>query len=140
MNDKAFTICCSFITFTLSLLSSYIMVKINHGRKLKEEKYNDFYKKFYILWDKIHQGRAFDFFDLEFSDRERIIDFLLENYNYAPQELQELIYELKTNRLDNYDSNNKDNIEKCNYCYRKILEYMVNKEEKHRKKFVNIKF
>jgi hypothetical protein len=107
---------------------------------MKEKKYNEFYKEFYILWNKIHQGRAFNFINLSLTDREKIIDFLLENYNYASVELQKMIYELKTNRLNNFDSNNKINIEICNQCYNNIIEYMVEKEQKYRKKYNNLKF
>ena len=140
MTDRQFTILCSFITFILSLISSWIIKKYDNNKTKKQRKYNGFYRNFYILWNKIHQGRAFDFTDLKKEDREKIVDFLLEHYNYASNNLQQLIYELKTNRLDNFDNNNKDNKQRCNECYRKIIDYMIKREQKYRKKYNNINY
>ena len=140
MNDRQFTILCSFITFVLSLLSSWL-IKIHDNNKLKKErKYNEFYREFYIVWNKIHQGRALEFSNLKKVDRERIVNFLLEHYYYAPKKLQNLIYELKTNRLDNFDNNDERNKKRFNECYREIIDYMIEREQKHRKKYNNINY
>ena len=139
MSPKTFTIFCSIISFALSLLASQIMSIVQNNRKLKEEKYNNFYKKFYILWNKIHKGQAFDFYDLKHSEREKIVNFLIDNYNYLPKEIEMYTYELKTNRLDNFNNNDIESINTCNKCYKKIIEFMIDKEQKSRKKFTNTK-
>lgn len=79
MNDRQFTILCSLITFILSLLSSLLIKIYDNSKAKKKQKYNEFY----IIWNKIHQGRAYDFTDLKKADRERVVDFLLEYYYYA---------------------------------------------------------
>lgn len=140
MTDRQFTILCSLITFILSLLSSWLIKIYDNNKSKKERKYNEFYREFYVIWNKIHQGRAFEFSDLKKVDRERIVDFLLEHYYYAPKNLQNLIYELKTNRLDNFGNNNKDNKQRCNECYREIIDYMIEREQKHRKKYNNVNY
>lgn len=140
MDDKIFSLLCALVSFLLSLISSVIIRKLDYNKRLKEEKYKFFYKQFYVLWNNIHQGRAYDFSDLKKYDRENIVDFLLENYNYAPEGIQDLIYSLKTNRLDDFDNNDKQNIERCNDCYNKIIEYMINKETKHRKKYSKVNY
>lgn len=140
MNDRQFTVLCSLITFILSLLSSLLIKIYDNSKAKKKQKYNEFYKEFYIIWNKIHQGRAYDFTDLKKADRERVVDFLLEYYYYASKKLQILIYELKTNRLDNFDNNNSKNKQICNQCYREIIGYMIDKEQKYRKKYNNINY
>lgn len=140
MNDRQFTIFCSLITFFLSLLSSWLIKIYDNSNSKKKQKYNEFYRGFFILWNKIHQGRAYDFSDLKRVDRERIIDFLLEHYYYASNKLQKLIYELKTNRLDNFDNNNRENKRICDQCYIEIIKYMIKKEQKYRKKYNNVNY
>lgn len=140
MNDRQFTILCSLITFLLSLLSSWLIKIYDNNKSKKKQKYNEFYREFYIIWNKIHQGRAYDFTDLKKVDREKAVDFLLEHYYYASKKLQNLIYELKTNRLDNFCNNNSENKRICNQCYREIINYMIDKEQKYRKKYNNINY
>ena len=140
MNDRQFTILCSLITFILSLFSSISFKKYNNSKAKKKQKYNEFYREFYIIWNKIHQGRAYDFTDLKKADRESVVDFLLEHYYYASKKLQILIYELKTARLDNFGNNNSENKRICNQCYREIIGYMTDKEQKYRKKYNNINY
>ncbi len=140
MTDRQFTILCSLITFILSLISSWIIKIYDNNKLRKEKKYNEFYRNFYIIWNKIHQGRALDFTVLKKEDREKIVNFLLEHYNYVPNNLQHLIYELKTNRLDNFNNDNKDNKQRCNECYSKIIGYMIKREQKYRKKYNNVNY
>lgn len=140
MNDRQFTILCSLITFILSLFSSLLIKAYDNSKAKKKQKYNEFYREFYIIWNKIHQGRAYDFTDLKKADRESIVDFLLEHYYYASKKLQILIYELKTARLDNFGNNNSENKRICNQCYREIIGYMTDKEQKYRKKYNNINY
>lgn len=64
----------------------------------------------------------------------------MEHYNYVPNNLQHLIYELKTNRLDNFNNDNKDNKQRCNECYSKIICYMIKREQKYRKKYNNVNY
>ena len=140
MNDRQFTILCSLSTFILSLFSSLLIKAYDNSKAKKKQKYNEFYREFYIIWNKIHQGRAYDFTDLKKADRESIVDFLLEHYYYASKKLQILIYELKTARLDNFGNNNSENKRICNQCYREIIGYMTDKEQKYRKKYNNINY
>lgn len=140
MEERVFSILCAFISFIFSVTASIIIEKYIFRKNLKSEKYKEFYKQFSVIWDKIHQGRALDFYDLEESDRETIVYFLLENSYYAPDRLYEYIYQLKTSRLNNFDNLNDYNIEMCNDAYRKICIFMLNKEEKYRKKYTNIKY
>ena len=140
MNDRQFTILCSLITFILSLFSSLLIKSYDNSKAKKKQKYNEFYREFYIIWNKIHQGRAYDFTDLKKADRESVVDFLLEHYYYASKKLQILIYELKTARLDNFGNNNSENKRICNQCYREIIGYMTDKEQKYRKKYNNINY
>ncbi|HIS90660.1 MAG TPA: hypothetical protein IAC20_03245 [Candidatus Faecisoma merdavium] len=140
MNDRQFTILCSLITFILSLFSSLLIKAYDNSKAKKKQKYNEFYREFYIIWNKIHQGRAYDFTDLKKADRESVVDFLLEHYYYASKKLQILIYELKTARLDNFGNNNSENKRICNQCYREIIGYMTDKEQKYRKKYNNINY
>ena len=136
MNDRQFTILCSLITFILSLFSSLLIKAYDNSKAKKKQKYNEFYREFYIIWNKIHQGRAYDFTDLKKADRESVVDFLLEHYYYASKKLQILIYELKTARLDNFGNNNSENKRICNQCYREIIGYMTDKEQKYRKNII----
>ena len=140
MNDRQFTILCSLITFILSLFSSLLIKAYDNSKAKKKQKYNEFYREFYIIWNKIHQGRAYDFTDLKKADRESVVDFLFEHYYYASKKLQILIYELKTARLDNFGNNNSENKRICNQCYREIIGYMTDKEQKYRKKYNNINY
>ena len=140
MNDRQFTILCSLITFILSLFSSLLIKAYDNSKAKKKQKYNEFYREFYIIWNKIHQGRAYDFTDLKKADRESVVDFLLDHYYYASKKLQILIYELKTARLDNFGNNNSENKRICNQCYREIIGYMTDKEQKYRKKYNNINY
>lgn len=140
MNDRQFTILCSLITFILSLFSSLLIKAYDNSKAKKKQKYNEFYREFYIIWNKIHQGRAYDFTDLKKADRESVVDFLLEHYYYASKKLQILIYELKTARLDNFGNNNSENKRICNQCYREIIGYTTDKEQKYRKKYNNINY
>lgn len=87
MNDRQFTILCSLITFILSLFSSLLIKAYDNSKAKKKQKYNEFYREFYIIWNKIHQGRAYDFTDLKKADRESVVDFLLEHYYYASKKL-----------------------------------------------------
>ena len=140
MNDRQFTILCSLITFILSLFSSLLIKAYDNSKAKKKQKYNEFYREFYIIWNKIHQGRAYDFTALKKSNKKSVVDFLLEHYYYASKKLQILIYELKTARLDNFGNNNSENKRICNQCYREIIGYMTDKEQKYRKKYNNINY
>lgn len=103
-----------------------------------EEKYHRFYRDFYVMWDRIHQGRAFDFMDLDFSSQEKIVEFFITNYHYAPKKIRGSIYELKTTRLsDLEDIATRDT---CNLCYRCLVDFMLKKEAKYRSKFINTRF
>lgn len=65
MTDRKFTILCSLVTFFLSLISSWLIKIYDNSKKKKETKYNEFYRNFYIIWNKIHQGKALNFIDLK---------------------------------------------------------------------------
>lgn len=140
MTDNQFTILCCLITFSLNLLHTWLIGEYNNSKTKKQQKYYEFYKNFYVIWNETHQGRAFEFTDLKKSDRQRIINFLLEHYYYASEELQMLIYELKTNQLNNFDNGNEENKKSCNECYRKIIDYMLEKEQKYRKKYNSLNY
>ena len=64
----------------------------------------------------------------------------LDVIDNASKKLQILIYELKTARLDNFGNNNSENKRICNQCYREIIGYMTDKEQKYRKKYNNINY
>lgn len=137
MNERTFTIICCVITFFLSLLSSWLIKKYEYNKVRKENKYKEFYKKFYILWDSIHKGKALEFSDLKSNDRNKIVDFFMNNYNYISEELEEMIYELKTRNSTKID---KDDIKICNKCYNLITDFMITKELKYRKKYNKINY
>ncbi len=130
-NYYVFTILCCFITFLFSQLSN----KINNKKESEKETFINFYNAFETLWDQIHQGRAFNYSDLSLKDQERIVYFFIENKRYATKEINDYIYVLKTCRLNNFNNNDPEFIKECDDAYNKLIDMMVNKFDKLKKKY-----
>ena len=139
MSDRCFTVVCCVISFLLSLLASAIAYKAKDITTVKREKYFNFYFPFYTLWDSIHQARAFDFFDLNNEEQEKIADFLIKHSPYADAKLAEQIYILKCSRLDNFSNLDIESIEAANDAYNKITNIMIDRENSLRKKYISKK-
>lgn len=123
----------------LSGIVSLIVSKIEIGRNNKKEVFKNFYNKFQVLRDTIHQGRAYNFTDLSYEEQEKIISLLIETSCYQKKELSDLVYELKTNRLDNFDNLAKYNIERCNEVYNLISDVIDNEYFKYMCKYRKFK-
>ncbi len=134
MNDKVFTIICTLLGF----LISYLLYRYQTAKTREEEAYKKLYYAFYVLWDSIHQGRAFDYYHLQKDEQERIVSFFNENELYADGDLRNAIYVLKTCRLDDFNQNNNDNIKNANMAYREIVDIIIKREEKLRKKYIKV--
>lgn len=134
MNDKAFTIICTLLGF----LVSYLLYRHQTAKTREEEAYKNFYYAFYALWNSIHQGRAFDYYHLQKDEQERIVSFLNENELYADGDLRNAIYILKTCRLDDFNKGDKDHIKNANIAYRQIVDIIIKREEKLRKKYIKV--
>ena len=128
-------ICTIIISTFFSIIASIIVSRIELKRNLKKEKNMEYYIRFNSLWDKIHQGRAFDFSDLKYNQQEEIISFFIETDRYQSKEIKELIYELKTGRLNNFENNSISNIDTCNKAYRILTEKIITKYNKICKRF-----
>lgn len=105
------------VSSILSGIVSLIVSKIEINRNNKKETFERFYKKYYVLIDSIHQGRAYNFTDLSYEQQEKIVSLLIETDCYQSQKMSDMVYELKTNRLNNFDNMNEFNINKCNELY-----------------------
>lgn len=105
------------VSSILSGIVSLIVSKIEINRNNKKEIFERFYKKYYVLIDSIHQGCAYNFTDLSYEQQEKIISLLIETDCYQNQKMSDMVYELKTNRLNNFDNMNEFNINKCNELY-----------------------
>lgn len=55
----------------------------NGRRQFTKERFEKLYNPYVALRDKIHQGRAYNFYDLCMEDREKILTLLIENQVYA---------------------------------------------------------
>lgn len=75
MSDRTFTIMCSLISLALSTIITAISHKIIETRTSNIEKYKSFYYPFSTLIDHIHQGRAYNFTDLDNEEQEKIMHF-----------------------------------------------------------------
>ncbi len=126
-------------TAVLTTLLEFIVSCIKNKSNEKKKKYN-VYREFYILWDSIMRGRAFDFTDLTNKDQNKILNFLISKETYFDSKINDLIYRLKTNYLDNYENNTKINKDECNKCYRELTDILVDKENKYRKKYNKLEF
>lgn len=130
-NYYVFTVLCCFITFLFSQLSN----KISNKSESKKQNFINFYNDFEIMWDQIHQGRAFNYSDLSLDDQNRIINFFIKNKRYATKKINKYIYILKTCRLDNFNNNDFEYVKACDDAYNKLTEIMVNKFNKLKKKY-----
>ena len=108
------------VSSILSIIVSVITTKQEYKTNFKKERFERFYKKFYVLRDEIHQGCAYDFVDLSSKDQERIIQLLIETDCYQDEELTGLVYELKTSRLNFFTDRDELYIKKCNDAYNQI--------------------
>lgn len=136
MSDRVFTIICSIISFLLSFIGTIIISKMKQTKDIKRDRYFNFYYPFYVLWDNIHQGRAFNFYDLERNQQEEIVMFLIEHSPYANENLSNEIYVLKCSRHENFYNNNDGDIKSANEAYNKILDIMITTEAKERGKYI----
>lgn len=129
-----FEILTIFISAILSGIISLIVAKNEIKRNYKKEMFDNFYNKFHVLRDKIHQGCAYDFVDLSKENQEEIVSLLIETDRYQNKEISDLVYELKTGRLENFGGLDESNIKSCNDCYNMLTELIENGYEKCNKK------
>ena len=118
------------ISTIFSIISSLILLKIEFSKNRKKEKFDEYYASFYTLWDTIHQGRAYDFSDLSCIQQEKIIEFFIKTNRYQDKEVRNLVYELKTSRLDNFDNCSLQNIDSCNKTYRELTTKIITEYDK----------
>lgn len=123
-------------TAILTALLEYI-VNLKKEQSLEKRRKYDVYREYYVLWDNIFRGRAFNFSNLSKKNQNKIINFLISKETYFDREINDLIYRLKTNYLDNFDHNSKNNIEECDKCFKKLNEILVDRGFKHRKNTIN---
>lgn len=135
MKEKIFTIICTVLAFRLSLLGSYIMYKYQEKKSRKKELYFNFYDRFIVLRNKIHQGRALDFYDLNCDEQEKIIYFLIEKRLFTNKYLEDKIYELMCSRLENFYNNDPKSINCANQSYNDITDYIFKKGDKLKQKY-----
>ena len=123
------------ISAVTSGIVSLVLFKFQAKREKKKEKWRSLYNKFYILRDSIHKGRALNFSDLSKVEQEEILKLLIETDQYQSEELNELVYILKTNSLDDFYKNKKENIDTCNKTYNQISEIIIKEYEKNKGKY-----
>ena len=128
-----FGIATLILSAIFSGIVSLAVDKFKAKRNNKKEIFEKFYNKFYVLRDTIHQGCAYNFSDLSYENQENIVKFLIETSCYQNQEISDLVYELKTNRLNNFNNMKKANIERCNEVYNLISDVIYNKYIKFRR-------
>ncbi len=120
-----------FITTIFSIVSSCIVsiitTKMQLNKNIKKEKMDNYYARFHSIWDEIHRGRAYNFSDLKKEEQERIINFFIETNKYQDKKVRNLVYELKTNNLNNFDNLSEKNIKTCNEAYNKLTELIIDK-------------
>lgn len=90
----------------------------------------NYYTGFHNIWNNIHRGRAYNFYDLGKEEQEKIIVFLIETDKYQDKKVRDLVYELKTNYLNDFENKSEKNIKVCNESYRKLVEIIINKYDK----------
>lgn len=129
-----FGIATIILSAIFSGIVSLIVSKVELKRKSKREVFEKFYNKFYVLRDTIHQGCAYDFSDLSYENQEKIVILLMETDCYQNKEISDLVYELKTSRLNNFNNLEKNNINRCNEIYNLLSEKIINKYCKYKKK------
>lgn len=135
MNELTNIIISAVISGIVSLLISLVSFKYQTKKEKKEERWKSLSNKFYILRDSIHKGRAMNFSDLSKEEQEEILKLLIETDRYQSEELNELVYVLKTNSLDNFYKNNKEQIDLCNKTYNKISEIILKEYERGKGKY-----
>lgn len=118
------------ISTFFSVIASIIVLKIELNKKREKEIWDNYYVRFHNIWDKIHQGCAYNFSDLDIDQQEEIIEFLIETDRYQDNKIRELVYELKTSRLNNFDSYSEVNITTCNNTYNAIVKEIINNYSK----------
>lgn len=122
------------ITTVFSIISACIVAKITTRMELsknaKREKFDNYYARFHSIWDNIHRGCAYDFSDLSEENREKIIEFFIETDRYQDKEIRDLVYELKTSSLNNFDGKSEENIKVCNTSYNKLTDIIINQYDK----------
>ena len=64
------------------------------------------------------------------EEQEKIIVFLIETDKYQDKKVRNLVYELKTNYLNDFENKSEENIKICNEAYRKLVETIINKYDK----------
>ena len=64
------------------------------------------------------------------KSKKKIIVFLIETDKYQNKKVRNLVYELKTNYLNDFENKSKENIKICNEAYRKLVEIIINKYDK----------
>lgn len=116
----------------ISVITSKIVVRYEFNKRKHEEKFKEFYNKFYVLRDLIHHGRAYNFTDLSQEEQDSIVKFFIETNCYQNKEISDLVYELETAKLNNFDNFNKSNIDKCNNVYDILSEKIIDKYMKHK--------
>ena len=121
---------------------SYKIIK-NNIKNIKISEKTEVYLQDYKTFLKNNTDKKYGlvFLDPPYKYKEvydEIVDFLFENELYADKELRDLIYELKCNQLNNFDDNDKTNILYANKAYNQIVDIILKREEKLRKKYVKV--
>lgn len=122
------------ITTAFSIVSACIVARITTRMELrknaKREKFDNYYARFHSIWDNIHRGCAYDFSDLSEENREKIIEFFIETDRYQDEKIRDLVYELKTSSLNNFDNQSEENIKVCNTSYNKLTDIIIDQYDK----------
>lgn len=135
MQEIIFEIISILLSAILSWVIALRVAKAEIKRNYEKEKFDKFYNKFHVLRDMIHQGRAYDFIDLSKENQEKMVSLLIETNCYQTNEISDLVYELKTNRLESFGGLDERNITSCNTCYNMLTELIENDYEKCNKKY-----
>ena len=129
--DNIINLCITTIfSIIASCIVSIVTTKIQLNKDKKKEKMENYYTRFHNIWDNIHRGKSYNFYDLKKEEQEKIIVFLIETDKYQDKKVRNLVYELKTNYLNDFENKSEENIKICNEAYRKLVETIINKYDK----------
>jgi len=125
-------------SFTFGAISSFIAYVLFDLYKIQRKKKNFLYNSLYIpfnsMRNRFHLTAAYNFSDLSYNQREKVIDLLCFNWSYIKndQELSDLIYDMLGNYHNTYNA--QDDIahwkNKTNESYNALCEAIINRIKK----------
>ena len=75
--DNIINLCITTIfSIIASCIVSIVTTKIQLNKDKKKEKMENYYTGFHNIWNNIHRGRAYNFYDLGKEEQEKIITII----------------------------------------------------------------